>query len=303
MLRNIDGMRDRFARHGVDIDTPDVVQTLSEAELIELVPQFDGWIIGDDPATGRVFEAGKAGRLKAAVKWGVGTDNVDLAAAAAVGISVPNTPGMFGAEVADVAMGYVIGLARRLFEIDRGVRAHRWPKPTGTSLADRTVALVGLGDVGCCAAQRLLAADMKIIGYDPAPRGDVPSAVERSVWPDRIESADFIVLTCALTASNRHLLNAEIFARAQRGVRIVNVARGPLIDESALISALRDGTVSGAALDVLEEEPLPFASPLRDFENCIFGSHNASHTAEAVHRTSGRAITLLFERLGIEDRS
>jgi D-3-phosphoglycerate dehydrogenase len=115
MLRAIDRFRGRFAELGHELTTPNVSQVLPESELIELVPQFDGWIIGDDPATAAVFEAGKAGNLKAAVKWGVGVDNVDFAACKRLGIPITNTPGMFGREVADMAMGYVIALARELF--------------------------------------------------------------------------------------------------------------------------------------------------------------------------------------------
>jgi D-3-phosphoglycerate dehydrogenase len=277
-----------------------VVQTLAEAELLELVPRFDGWIIGDDPATAAVFEAGVRGRLRAAVKWGVGVDNVDFAAARRLGLPIANTPGMFGAEVADVALGYVIALARHLVAIDRGVRAGGWPKPRGTSLRGATVALAGLGDIGAHTAVRLLACEMRVIGYDPyADPARVPAGVARAVWPERVEEADFIVLTCALTPETRHMLSGEVLARVRPGVRVVNVARGPLVDERALAAALADGRVAAAALDVFETEPLPAASPLRGMEQCVFGSHNGSNTAEAVRRTSQRAIELLFGMLGV----
>src|SRR5256885_975123 len=103
-LKAMDHYRARFTEQAVEVVTPNVVQTLSEEELIALLPEFDGWIIGDDPATRRVFAAGKAGRLRAAVKWGVGVDNVDFAACHDLGIPISNTPGMFGQEVADVAL-------------------------------------------------------------------------------------------------------------------------------------------------------------------------------------------------------
>ena len=122
---------------GLELVPAVVTQTLSETELIELLPQFDGWIIGDDPATQQVFEAGLRGSLKAAVKWGIGVDNVDFRACEALGIPITNTPGMFGGEVADVAVGYVIALARHTVEIDRSVREGSWPKPRGLSLAGR----------------------------------------------------------------------------------------------------------------------------------------------------------------------
>lgn len=300
MLGLINEFRHLFSEKSIDLHCPPVKQTLSVEELKVLLPQFDGWIIGDDPANAEVFKVGHQGKLKAAVKWGVGVDNVDFKAAKELGIPITNTPRMFGGEVADVAVGYVIGLARQTFWIDREVRKGNWIKPSGTSLAGKTVALVGFGDIGRNTAKRLLAFDLKVIAYDPYFQAqDNLSQVESSIWPNRLEEADFIVLTCALTADNYHLLNADIFAKVKPAVKIVNVARGPLIDESALIDALSSGQVHSAALDVFEIEPLPLDSPLRGFEQCIFGSHNGSNTVDAVRRASHQAIALLFDFLGV----
>src|SRR3546814_10081018 len=151
--------------------------------MVDLLPQYEGWIIGDDPATRRVVEAGKAGRLKAAVKWGIGVDNVDFAACKDLDIPIVNTPNMFGGEVADVAVGYVIGLARQLFQIDRGIRAGEWPKPAGMSLAGKRVALVGFGDIGRSTARRLAAFDMPIIAYDP---GNHDTEIGRASCRERV---------------------------------------------------------------------------------------------------------------------
>lgn len=134
-----------------------VTQTLPENELIALLPRHEGWIIGDDPATRRVIEAGLDGVFCSAVKWGVGTDNVDLAAFAELGVPVTNTPAMFGDEVADAALGSTIGLARELFAVDRAVRGGNWIKPTGVSLRDKTFGLVGFGDMGQSLVQSLVA--------------------------------------------------------------------------------------------------------------------------------------------------
>lgn len=300
MLRMIDSFRPLFESKGIELSAPNVVQTLSVEELKELVPQHDGWIIGDDPATREVFVAGKAGQLKAAVKWGIGVDNVDFAACKDLGIPIINTPNMFGGEVADVAVGYVIGLARQTFLIDRGVRAGQWPKPAGISLSGKKVALLGFGDIGRNVAKRLLACGMSIQAYDPYySEHEGLEQVEPMTWPQGVESADFIVITCALTASSRHMLNEETLALAKEGVRVVNVARGPVIDEAALIQALASGKVHSAALDVFEEEPVPMTSPLREHPLCILGSHNASNTSDAVVRTSHIAIDTLYRFLGV----
>jgi phosphoglycerate dehydrogenase-like enzyme len=300
MLRNLDEFRPRFAEKRIDVNAPAVVQTLSESALLRLVPECDGWIIGDDLATRAIFTAGKSGRLRAAVKWGVGVDNVDFAAARELGVAVANTPAMFGKEVADLAMGYVTALARRFVLIDRGVRSGRWPKPTGISLEGRTVALIGYGDIGRNTARRLIAAEMRVVAYDPLlEMASPPHGIEVAAWPDRLDEADFIVLTCALTPQNRHLLNRDALSRMKAGVHVVNVARGGLVDETALAAAIEGGHVAAAALDVFEDEPLPVPSPLRQYEQCILGSHNASNTVDAVRRASNRAIDLLFGFLGV----
>ena len=225
-------------------------------------------------------------------------DNVDFKACEALGIPITNTPGMFGREVADVAVGYVISLARHTVEIDRCVRDGGWPKPRGLSLAGRTVAVVGYGDIGRNTARRLLAADMVVIAYDPfVDPSSLEAGVSLASWPERLAEADFVVVNCALTGSSRHLLNAAAFKVMKPGVRVVNVGRGPVIDEQALIAALARGQVHSAALDVFEKEPLPLDSPLRSHPGCILGSHNASNTLDGVERTSRKAIQLLADFL------
>lgn len=294
MLGQIDRFTEFAAERGIRLVPAKVTQTLSVPELLEVVPGYDGWIIGDDPATRDVFTAAKAGKLKAAVKWGIGVDNVDFAACKDLNIPIINTPMMFGTEVADVATAYVIALARQLFVIDRGVRAGQWPKPAGISLTGRTVGVVGLGDIGRNAARRMQALGLKVISYDPGVEGDAGIAgLERAAWPAEVDRLDFLVFTCALNKHNFHMLNAEVLAKCKAGLRVVNVARGPLIDEPALIAALQSGHVHSAALDVFEDEPLPMDSPLRQMDRCIFGTHNGSNTVDAVIRASYEAIDRL----------
>lgn len=297
MLRQIDQFREKFAGLDIDITTPDVVQTLTVEELIDIVPQHDGWIIGDDPATSAVFEAGKAGQLKVAVKWGIGVDNVDFAACDRLGIPITNTPGMFGAEVADLAMCYILGLARDAFFIDREVRSGNWPKPAGISLGHKTVGIVGLGDIGRNIAKRANAHDLNIMGWDPYA-DMLPDYIEiQNTWPTGIEKCDFIVFACALTVRTQHLFNQGILGKLKPGVRIVNVSRGPLIDEIALLDGLTRGVITSAALDVFEDEPLKKSHPILAHDRCILGSHNASNTIDAVIRASDEAINLLHGML------
>lgn len=294
MLGMFDEFAEAFAANGLDAHRANVIQVLSEEELIELVPHYQGWIIGDDPASARVLEAGKSGNLKAIVKWGVGVDNVDFEAARRLGIPASNTPGVFGKEVADLAMNFVSGLARHSFYIDREIRTRDgWPKPAGISLAGRTAALVGFGDIGRNTAKRLLAADMLVNVYDPYFEPVDGLAVTHRKWPEGLDDADFIVFTAPLTPSTRHMFNHETLSRVKPGVRIANVGRGPVIDETALISGLESGIVHSVALDVFEVEPLPSDSPLRRHAYNIFGSHNGSNTSDAVRRVSLTAIDLM----------
>lgn len=298
MLGMIEKFMPIFDHYGVEVTAPRVVQTLSSSELKQIVPIHDGWIIGDDQATREVFFAGKEGCLKAAVKWGVGVDNVDFVACEELGIPIVNTPNMFGAEVADIAVGYLIALARETFQIDKEIRQGNWPKPSGISLAGKAVALIGYGDIGKNIAKRLLAFDMKVVAYDPSASASARlTRVQISDWPLRIEEADFIVVSCSLTPSSFHLLNENTFKIVKHGVRVINVGRGPIIDQIALEAALARGQVYSAALDVFETEPLPMSSYLRTHPRCVFGSHNASNTIDAVIRTSEIAIKKLMEFL------
>jgi D-3-phosphoglycerate dehydrogenase len=296
MLGAIATFRPLLADRGFEVTAPPIVQTMSEDELVAMIGQFDAWIAGDCPVSRRVMQAGLAGRLRAIVKWGVGVDNVDFAAARELGLPVTNTPGVFGHEVADVALGYVIALARETHLIDRGVRTGGWPKPAGWSLNECHAALVGYGNIGRAIAHRLRACGTTVTVYDPMARDLEPGCLPAE-WPQRLEVADFVVLACALTDSSRHLLDERALARCREGVRIVNVSRGALIDERALERALASGHVHSAALDVFETEPLPAASPLRGHERCIFGSHNGSNTIHGVARASHRAMALLEQLL------
>lgn len=302
MLKRIDEFRPLFEDRGIDIVTPPVVQTLSEQELITMLPDFDAWIIGDDPATARVFEAGKQGKLRAAVKWGVGVDNVDLAACQRLGIPIANTPRMFGGEVADLAIGYLVGLARDSYRINDQVKRGNWIKPAGMSITGSTVGVVGLGDIGQAVIKRLKGFEVRIFGYDPfssLPAGQLGIDSVRK-FPDGLDQTDFLILTCALTESSRYLVNKTTLQAMKKGIRVINVARGPLIREADLVEFLHTGHVAAAALDVFEIEPLPADSPLRQFDQCIFGTHNGSNTIEAVRRASFMALDLLFGFLKVK---
>lgn len=298
MLGLIEEFKADFDTAGLQGIAAATKQILSEEQLIGLLPQYDGWIIGDDPASERVISAAVKGKLKAAVKWGVGVDNVDFDAFRALGVPIENTPGVFGNEVADVALTYILGLARETYWIDREVRLnHTWPKPSGISMLDRTLAVVGFGDIGQQIAKRVLACGSKVIAYDPFYKAQSDLDIEIATWPDRLLEADFLVFACPLTSKTAGMFNSQTLALLKPGVRLVNVSRGPVIDEQALVAGLQQGRIHSAALDVFEIEPLPADSRLREFEKCIFGTHNGSNSADAVRRVSRLAIGKISDLL------
>lgn len=287
-----------LASYGIEAVCPDFKQVMSVSELKELVPTVDGWIIGDDPATKEVFEEGVKGKLKAVVKWGIGVDNVDFDACSDLGIPVVNTPNMFGAEVADLGIGYMIALARQFVDIDRGIRQGHWPKNQGMSLDGKTIAIVGHGDIGKNAAHRAKAFGLNVNVYDPGIT-ELPSEYNLEIWPEGIEEADFIMFTCALNEHNKHMYSYNEIELSKDNVRVINVARGPLIDETALIEGLKAGKVHSAALDVFEVEPLASDSYLLEHPLCILGTHNGSNTIDAVAKTNIVAIEKLTTFLGV----
>ncbi|CAG0969706.1 MAG: phosphoglycerate dehydrogenase [Candidatus Methanoperedens sp.] len=300
LQQTIDFYRSLFSEQGIEIELPHIVQKLDESELFKIIDRFDGVIAGDDEFTTKVLEKGK--RLKVIAKWGVGVDAIDIEAANRLGIRVSNTPNVFGDEVADVVIGYIILLARQLHKLDQSIRKGNWNKIQGISLSGKTLGVIGVGSIGRALVKRALAAKMNIVGYDEA--AIQPSFVKEiglriATFEELLKVSDFISLNCNLTSLNRHMLGDPEFAIMKKGVFIINTARGPLIDENALANALREGKVAGAALDVFEEEPLSPDSPLREFDSCIFGAHNSSNTYEAVMRTNELAIRNLLDGLKV----
>ena len=300
MQRELPDYAAELAALDIEAIAPTVAQQLSEDELIELCGDIDGVIAGDDYFTAKVFD--NAPKLRIVSKWGIGTDAIDKEAAARHGVAVTNTPGVFGDEVADVAIGYVLMLARGLHLIDRDVRAGGWLKIEGETLAGKTLGVIGLGSIGRAAATRGAALGMRLVGSDPFHEAQQVAAgigVEVVEVDEVFRQADYLVLCLPMTAENFHLVDARRLSLMRPTARLVNVARGPLVDEAALIEALAERRLAGAALDVFEVEPLPADSPLRSFDSVILGSHNGSNTREGVRRTSRLAFDNLVAGLGL----
>ena len=303
MIGMVETFVDDFKKADFDVTIPEFTQEMSEDSLCEIIGDYDGWIIGDDPATRRVLDAGVKGNLKACMRWGVGTNNVDFEAFEDFNIPIENTPGVFGREVADLACHYVTALARDTFASDSEVKKGNWHKPIGTSLWSATALIVGYGDIGQNLAKRLLAHDMKVNFVDPfVSQSQAGNKVAKVTWPNACTYADFLIFTAPLNASTHHMFNLETLEFIRPGIKIINVGRGPLIQQSALIAGLKARLISKAALDVFEVEPFDLQThrELIEFKNrLILGSHNGSNTHEAVTLVSRTTIQKLHEFLSL----
>lgn len=299
---DIDDYADEFAAHDIAYDVADVDQQLTEADLHDIIDKYDGVLAGDDEFTADVIE--NAERLKVISKWGIGIDAIDTEAAAANDVTVYNTPGAFDAEVADVVIGYAIMLTRELHQIDRAVRTGDWSCPRGMSLAGKTMGVVGVGDIGATVVRRAHALGMNVIGTDvePLPDGLVEeTGIERVEQEELFSESDVVSLNCALTEQTREMVGQEELARLGETGYLINTARGQLVNQEDLVSALQEGVIAGAALDVFQEEPVPADDPITDLDNVILGSHNAQNTDEAVKRVNNRAVLNLIDGLTEEN--
>ncbi|GAB3761730.1 hydroxyacid dehydrogenase [Ramlibacter monticola] len=241
----------------------------------------------------------QAPRLRAAVRHGAGLDMIPMAAATRRGVAVANVPGVNAATVAEYAVGQMLNLARMLPRIDTLLRTESWAAARqcaddSTDLGGKTIAIVGMGQIGQSLARICsLGFGMRVLGVRRSPQAD--TATTRFVTLEQaLPEADYLVMACPLTPETRGLIGPAELARLKPGARLVNVARGPVIDEAALVEALRSGRLAGAALDVFETQPLPEASPLRSLPNVLLSPHLAGITRESMRRMSEGVLSQLL---------
>ena len=293
MIKQISRYQEILEKYNFKITIPEFQQVMSEDELCKIIGQYDGWIIGDDPATKRVFQFGIQGNLKACVKWGVGTDNVDFEACKELNIPICNTPQMFGEEVSDVAIGYLICLSRQLHTIHNSVINNEWFKPCGETLTGKKICVVGFGDIGKCIVRKLQVFKMNIWVSDPLYIDK--QSEYNDIFIDSLEkcmeNANYIISCCPLNKHTHHLLNKGNILTCKKGVKIVNVGRGPIICETDVIELLEVGFIDSVGFDVFEEEPLSHDNKLRIIKQNILGTHNGSNTLEAVDKVSMKVLS------------
>lgn len=296
-----DRIRPFLESYGVELLVAPVVERLNEPDLLEFAGQFDGALCGDDQYTARVLEA-CAPRLKVISKWGTGIDSIDQAAAARLGIMVGRTPNAFTLPVADAVFGYMIEFCRHLAQMDRAVKSGVWEKIPGRSLSECTLGVVGVGTIGKMVLRRGRAFGMRLIGNDIveiAP--DFVRETELQVAPleQLLEQSDFVSLHTDLNPTSYHLINRRTLAHMRAGAYLINTARGPVVEEAALVEALQGGKIAGAALDVFEVEPLPKESPLLGMSNVLLAPHNSNSSPAAWQRVHQNTLRNLLAGLGM----
>lgn len=257
---------------------------LSPADLRGIIGDYDALIVRSGTKVTADLLA-HATRLRVIGRAGIGVDNIDVEAATERGIVVMNTPGGSNVTTAEHAIAMLLALARNIPQAAAAVRAGEWPRSRwlGTEVCNKVLGVIGLGNIGSIVAERARGLCMKVIAFDPFATAEAAARlrVELVDLDDLFQRADFVTVHTPLTAETRGLLGREAFARMKRGVRIINCARGGIVDETALREAIEAGHVAGAALDVLEQEPAPPGHPLLQLDQVICTPHLGASTGEA----------------------
>lgn len=258
---------------------------LEEAELVEMIKGVNALVAGNDAVTKAVIEAG-APSLKIIAKHGVGYDNIDIHTAKQHGIPVTIAPGANSRSVAELAVGLMLAIARRIPQMDHSVRSGSWSRITGNELGDKVLGIVGMGNIGGELAKRAVGFDMKVIAYDVYPNQQFIDRYGVTYLPlaEVIAQADFLSLHAPSTPETIGLINRQTLNTMKKSAFVINTARGDLVNEADLCEALRQGVIAGAALDTFASEPL-MDSPLLELSNIVFTPHAGAATQEAVIRT------------------
>ena len=302
MIPFLDRFRPVLEDYGLELIVPAVEERMDEEDLLVYAGGFDGAICGDDRYTRRVLEA-CAPRLKVISKWGTGIDSIDKETCNRLDIEIGNTPNAFTLPVADSVMGYILAFARRQPWMAAAMQAGQWEKLSGRSLSECTLGVIGVGNTGKAVLRRASAFGMELLGNDIveiAPDFVREFRVEMTALEDLLRRADFVSLNCDLNPTSCHLIREETLRQMKPTAVLINTARGPIVDEAALVKALEDGAIAGAALDVFEVEPLPESSPLLTMDNVMLAPHNANSSPDAWERVHWNTIRNLLNGLGID---
>jgi D-3-phosphoglycerate dehydrogenase len=298
----VDRFRPIFDQYNIDLIIPAVHERMEEADLLHYAGQFDGAICGDDRYTLRVLEA-CAPRLKVISKWGTGVDSIDADACSRYGIKLCRTPNAFTLPVADSVLSYILAFARRQPWMDREMKRGKWEKIPGKSLSECALGVIGVGNIGKTVTRRARAFGMKVYGTDIVDIDPVfitETGIEMTSLQSLLSESDFVSVNCDLNATSYHLINSDTLALMKPNTVLINTARGPIVEEQALVEALQLKRLAGAALDVFEQEPLPANSPLLTMDNVMLAPHNSNSSPAAWERVHWSTIRNLLGGLGVE---
>jgi phosphoglycerate dehydrogenase-like enzyme len=264
-------------------------------ELTGLIEGMDAVIAGNDQYSAAVLQSPAAARLRIISRWGVGYDGVDVSAATQLGIVIAYTPGLSDESVADYAFALLLALARRVADGHVSMREGLWLPQWGHDLGGKTLGILGFGRIGHAVARRAQGFNLRVIAHDPSPpkTGETQPAVQFVSFDDLLAQSDFLSVHAALTPESRGLIGEAQLRCMKPSAFLINAARGPLLDEPALLRALTEGWIAGAALDVFSAEPLPGSHPFRSAPNLLLSPHQAScglESGERVSDTAARAI-------------
>jgi D-3-phosphoglycerate dehydrogenase len=302
MIPFVDRFRPVFEKYDLELIVPDVRERMEEADLLRYAGRFDGAICGDDRYTERVIQA-CAPRLRVISKWGTGVDSIDAGACSRYGIKLCRTLNAFTLPVADTVLGYILAFARRLPWMDREMKGGKWQKIPGKSLSEYTLGVIGVGNIGKAVTRRARAFGMTVFGTDIVPIDpafSTETGIEMTGLEKLLADSDFISVNCDLNPTSYHLISHDTLAWVKPGAVLINTARGPIVDEGALVEALQAERLAGAALDVFEFEPLPPESPLLKMDNVLLAPHNSNSSPAAWERVHWNTIRNLVEGLGIQ---
>ena len=301
MLPFADRFRPVLGYYDLDLLVAEVEERLDEADILRYAGQFDGTICGDDRYTPAAIDACLP-RLKVISKWGTGIDSIDKAYANQKGVMVGNTPNAFTLPVSDSVMAYILAFARRQPWMDRAVKNGEWIKLPGRSLSECTLGVIGVGNIGKAVIRRARGFGIKILATDiiEIKRDFVlEMGVEMISLEDLLRRSDFVSVNCDLNPTSVELINAETLRLMKPGGVLINTARGPIVNEADLISALQKKTIAGAALDVFETEPLLAENPLLRMDNVMLAPHNANSSPMAWEHVHWNTVRNLLVGLGI----
>ncbi len=301
MIPFMDRFKPVLETYGLDVITPDVHERMEESDLLNYAGQFDGTICGDDRYTESVIRACSP-RLKVISKWGTGVDSIDAEACSRYGIKLGRTLNAFTTPVADTVLGYMLAFARRQPWMDKEMKSGKWEKIPGKTLSECTLGVIGVGNIGKAVARRARAFGMKVYGTDIIDIDHVfvnETGIEMTDLHFLLSNTDFISVNCDLNPTSHHLITHDTLSLVRPNAVLINTARGPIVDEPALIGALQSKRLAGAALDVFEHEPLPLDSPLLKMDNVMLAPHNSNSSPEAWERVHWNTIKNLLDGLGI----